>query len=152
IRSDARSAESNVRRASPARCIHEFDLDRSSGEGSFGSSARQRNYEDGAPSGATGDDDLYTRYEYADGLRTTMWVDINGDGTKDTGTDQVTTWIYGSKNGTAGSKIHSNRLVRAVKYPDSTNTGVDADDIDSDDSDVVSFAYNAQGEQIVRKD
>jgi hypothetical protein len=38
-----------------------------------------------------------------------------------------------------------------VKYPDSSNTGTTLANIDSDSSDVVSSAYNAQGQESYRK-
>lgn len=110
------------------------------------------NYKDGTTPGGVGDDDFYTRYEYKDQLMTRMWVDLDGDGAIDTD-DQVTDYIYGTTKGAVpGSAIASGHLLRAARYPDSTNTGEDYTDIDSDDSDVESFAYNAQGETVFRKD
>ncbi|MFG0252524.1 MAG: hypothetical protein ACF8NJ_06585, partial [Phycisphaerales bacterium JB038] len=118
-----------------------------------------RNYVDGTPSGATGADDLYTRYTYDDGLRLTMWVDIDGDNVEDAD-DQVTRWVYGVINGSDDwdSKVYSNRLLRGIIYPDSANTattsaGLDPSGANGDnDDDAVTFAYNAQGQVIWRQD
>jgi RHS repeat-associated protein len=111
-----------------------------------------QNYVNGTPSGVTGDDDLYTRYSYVDGLQTRMWVDLDGDDTVD-GDDQVTTYIYGAVKGTPSqSKVASGHTLRAILYPDTTNTGTDHLDINSDSDDVESFAYNAQGQQTLKKD
>ncbi|MCP3935066.1 MAG: hypothetical protein GY708_06810, partial [Actinomycetia bacterium] len=57
-----------------------------------------RNYVNGTPSGVTGDDDVHTRTEYTDGLRTKLWVDFDGDGTVDTG-DQETIYTCGTTKG-----------------------------------------------------
>jgi RHS repeat-associated protein len=104
--------------------------------------AEIRNYVNGTPSGDNGDDDVYTRYTYANGLQTEMWVDLDGDNTKDA-SDQVTTYTYGvTKGASAGdSKITSGHLLQKTTYPDS-----------SSGTDVVTFAYNAQGQQIWTKD
>jgi YD repeat-containing protein len=111
-----------------------------------------RNYVNGTPSGVDGDDDVYTRYTYVDGLRTEIWVDFDGDGSQDEG-DQVTRYIYGTTNGTpSASEISSGHLLRATVYPDSTNSGDEEGDINTDPSDVVSFAYNAQGQEVYKKD
>ncbi|MCP3996433.1 MAG: RHS repeat protein [bacterium] len=101
-----------------------------------------RNYVNGTPSGVTGDDDVHTRTEYTDGLRKKLWVDFDGDGTVDTG-DQDTIYTFGtSKGASAGdSKIGTGHLLQKIQYPDS-----------SGGSDVVTFAYNAQGQQIYKKD
>ncbi|MCP3936341.1 MAG: hypothetical protein GY708_13325 [Actinomycetia bacterium] len=101
-----------------------------------------RNYVDGTPSGVTGDDDVHTRTEYTDGLRTKLWVDFDGDATVDTG-DQDTIYTFGtSKGASAGdSKIGTGHLLQKIQYPDS-----------SGGTDVVTFAYNAQGQQIYKKD
>jgi YD repeat-containing protein len=111
------------------------------------------NYVNGTPSGTTGDDDVYTRYEYADGHMTKMWVDFDGDNVVDSG-DQVTTYLYGCTKATPSAmKLSSKDLLRAVKYPDSTNAGTTAAYIDgTSDADVVSFAYNAQGQETSKKD
>ena len=106
----------------------------------------------GTPSGVTGDDDLYTRFSYVDGLQTRMWVDLDGDDAVD-GDDQVTTYIYGAVKGTPSqSKVASGHTLRAILYPDTTNTGTDHLDINSDSDDVESFAYNAQGQPTLKKD
>ena len=101
-----------------------------------------RNYVNGVPSGTTGDDDVFTRMAYTDGLRTKLWVDFDGDGTEDTG-DQVTEYTYGTTKGASAgdSEIGSGHLLQEVKYPDSANA-----------SDVVTYAYNAQGQRVYVKD
>lgn len=100
------------------------------------------NYVNGTPSGVNGDDDVYTRYVYAAGHQTKMWVDFDGDGSEDSD-DQVTTYTYGVTKGTSAgdSKISSGALLQKVTYPDS-----------SSGSDVVTFAYNALGQLIWTKD
>ena len=114
--------------------------------------ATTRNYVNGTPSGPTGDDDVYTRYAYADGLRTKIWADLDGDGVEDTG-DQVTLYIYGTTNATpSASEVSTGHLLRATVYPDSTNTGTSESDINSDSSDVVTHAYNALGQAVYKKD
>ncbi len=115
------------------------------------------NYVDGTPPAPveTAVEDVYTRYEYSKGLQTKIWVDYDGDGVVDTTDpkDQVTTYIYGSVKDTPSQmKIATGHLLRAVKYPDTTNTGTTVAQINSDSSDVVSYAYNAQGEQTYMKD
>ena len=104
------------------------------------------NYLNGTPSGATGADDNFVRYAYTNGLRTKMWVDIDGDGTEDAD-DQVTTYTYGvTKGASAGdSKISSGGLLYKVVYPD-----VESGETETDHR--VLFAYNAQGQQIWTKD
>jgi RHS repeat-associated protein len=101
-----------------------------------------RNYVNGTPSGVDGADDVYTRYAYSDGLRTEIWVDLDGDGTQDSG-DQVTTYTYGTVKGTAAgeSKIATGHLLQETAYPDSASA-----------SDVVSFAYSAQSQEVWKKD
>ncbi|MEE9131413.1 MAG: RHS repeat domain-containing protein, partial [Phycisphaerales bacterium] len=104
------------------------------------------NYVNGVPSGLTADDDHVTRYVYDDGLRIKLWVDIYpvdfGDSTPDA-EDQVTTYTYGvSPDDSPGaSKFDSHLLLREIKYPDSGGA-----------TDVVLFAYNAQGQQIWSRD
>lgn len=104
--------------------------------------AEIRNYVNGTPSGPTGADDVFTRFTFDDGHITEMWVDLDGDGTKDTD-DQVTTYTYGVTKGTAApdSKIAHNGLLKSAAYPDT-----------SGGSDVVTYAYNAQGEVFWTKD
>jgi len=88
------------------------------------------------------------RFEYAKGLRTKYIADLPSGQT-----DQETLYIYGTTKGTPPqSKIASGDLLRATRYPDSTNTGTASTAIDSDASDVVSHAYNAQGEEVLKKD
>jgi YD repeat-containing protein len=51
------------------------------------------------------------------------------------------------------AKIATGHLLRAVRYPDSTNSATTVAYIDStSDADVVSHVYNAQFEEISRKD
>src|SRR5690606_38421735 len=91
-----------------------------------------RNYINGTPSGATGADDLYTRYIYEDGLRTVMWVDIDGDNDDSDADDQVTRWVYGVINGSDAwdSKVYSNRMLRGIVYPDSSNAATVGSQLD----------------------
>lgn len=100
------------------------------------------NYVNGTPSSATGDDDHIVRQEYTDGQQTKLWVDLDGDGTEDAD-DQVTTYGYGVTKGiiAGDSQLESGRALQKVTYPDSSGA-----------SDVVSYAYNALGEQIYMKD
>ena len=100
------------------------------------------NEDDGTPSGINGDDDVHTRYTYTDGLMTSLHVDLDGVSGVN-GDDQVTTYTYGvSKGASAGdSEIGSGRLLATIAFSDSTGA-----------SDVVSFAYNAQGQEIWKKD
>ncbi|MGE3425066.1 MAG: hypothetical protein AB7N24_23705, partial [Dehalococcoidia bacterium] len=108
------------------------------------------NYTGGSTSTAVRDNDLYTRYTYASTLQTEMWVDIDGDGTQDSD-DQVTTYVYGTTKGTAGSgspiqsAIGTGHLLREVIYPAQSGGQSAADR-------TVTYAYNAQGEQVWMKD
>ena len=105
-----------------------------------------QNYGDGTPSGA--DSDVTVKYEFTDGLRTKITADLPAGST-----DQETFYIYGTTNGTpSASEITTGHLLRAVVYPDSTNNGTTEANINSDDSDVVSFCYNAQGQPVYKKD
>jgi len=105
-----------------------------------------RNYGDGTPSGT--DSDVTVSYTYTDGLRTKITADLPAGST-----DQETLYIYGTTNGTpSASEITTGHLLRAVVYPDSTNAGTTESAINTDDSDVVSFAYDAQGREVLRKD
>ncbi len=99
------------------------------------------NYQGGATTDPQRDTDAYVRYEYEDGLQVQMWVDIDGDNEQDAGVDQVTTYTYGvtDTDDPAPSEVYANNFLRQVKYPDST-------------SDIVRYAYNAQGEQITMVD
>jgi RHS repeat-associated protein len=109
--------------------------------------AEIRNYKNGTPSSAIGDDDVYTRYTYDAGRMTEMWVDVDGDGVQDAD-DQVTKYFYGTtRNNTTGtSRIASNLLLDHVRYP--------AQGIASETTDKQStfYAYNAQGQKIWQKD
>src|SRR5204863_1072684 len=87
-------------------------------------------------------DDVYTRFTYASGLQTEMWVDIDGDGVQDAGTDQVTTYTYGTAKGAnPDSRIATGHLLQKVTYPDS-----------SSGSDVVTYAYNTLSQQVYTSD
>jgi len=108
-------------------------------------------------SGTGVDENQTVRYAYQDGLMITLTADLPGSEP-----DQVTSYYYGTKKDTpSASKVATGHLLRAVKYPDSTNTGLPAPTslaaaiahIDgTSDADIVGFAYNAQGEEIWRKD
>ncbi|CAK9112214.1 Uncharacterized protein SCF082_LOCUS52037, partial [Durusdinium trenchii] len=86
----------------------------------------------------------------------------NADGEVSTSTDPenvATVFVYDDlgrqTSGTVSSgksEIASGRLLRAVVYPDSTNTADEGSDIDSSDTDVVSFSYNALGQVVRRED
>ena len=101
-----------------------------------------RNRVDGTPSGDNGEDDVHTRYSYADSMLTEVWVDLNGDDTKDTD-DQVTKYTYGTSTGAGAgdSDIATGHLLSKIEYPDSGGG-----------TDVISKAYNAQNEAVWRKD
>ncbi|MEQ9617408.1 MAG: hypothetical protein RLN60_05175, partial [Phycisphaerales bacterium] len=100
------------------------------------------NYVNNTPSGPTGDDDVHTRTVYTDGLRTKYWVDLDGDNVEDAD-DQVTVYTYGTTKGASAgdSNIGTGHLLHTVQYPDS-----------SGGSDVVTYAYNAQSQQVYKKD
>ncbi|MBI5283450.1 MAG: RHS repeat protein, partial [Chloroflexi bacterium] len=89
------------------------------------------------------------KYEYSNGLRTKLIADNPG-----TGDDQETLYIYGTVKGTPSANvIATGNLLRAVKYPDSTNTGTTTTYINgTSDADVVSYVYDAQGREISKKD
>lgn len=97
------------------------------------------NYTDGTPGGGTnGDQDQTVLYAYTDGLQTSITADLpSGE------TDQVTTYTFGTTKGIAAgdSKIATGHLLQKVTYPDSTSG-----------TDVVTFAYNAQSQQVWKKD
>jgi RHS repeat-associated protein len=104
-----------------------------------------RNFTSGSTATAVRDNDLYTRRVYTDGLMTQLWVDLDADNVQDAD-DQVTIYTYGVTKGAGGggagdSKISSGRLLWKTQYPDS-----------SGGTDVVSLAYNAQGQEIYKKD
>lgn len=99
-----------------------------------------RNYDasvnSGNPSGT--DDNQTVKYEYTDGLRTKITADMPSGGT-----DQDTIYTYGTTKGTSAgeSNIGTGHLLQKVQYPDS-----------SGGTDVVTYAYNAQSQQIYTKD
>lgn len=97
------------------------------------------NYVDGTPGGGTLDDEDQTiLYGYTDGLQTTITADLPAPQA-----DQVTTYTYGVDKGVAAgdSLVASGSMLLEVEYPDSTSA-----------SDVVSYAYNASGQQVWMKD
>ena len=97
------------------------------------------NYTDGTPGGGTHvDEDQTVSYAYTNGLQVTITADLPSPQT-----DQVTTYTYGvTKGSSAGdSEIARGDLIHTATYPDSASG-----------TDVVSFAYNAQGQQIWKKD
>ena len=88
------------------------------------------------------------QYAYTDGLQTSITAYVDGS----TG-DQVTTYFYGTTTGTPSAmKLTTGNLLRAVRYPDSSNTQTSTAGIESNSVDVVLFAYNAQGQQTWKKD
>jgi YD repeat-containing protein len=97
------------------------------------------NYVDGTPGGGTnGDEDQTVAYAFTDGLQVSMTADLpSGE------TDQVTTYSFGTVKGTSAgdSKIATGHLPYKETYPDSANS-----------DDVVRHAYNAQGQEICKKD
>jgi YD repeat-containing protein len=95
-----------------------------------------QNYVDGVPSGAADDVALIT--SYTDGLRTALTADLPSPEA-----DQVTTYSFGTSKGSGAgdSAIARNDLPDTVTYPDSSGS-----------SDVVSFAYNAQGQETWKSD
>lgn len=100
----------------------------------------------GDPSGT--DDNVTVVYEYSKGLRTKLKADLpSGE------TDQETIYIYGTTKDTPSQmKIATGHLLRATKYPETSNGGTTVANIDSDASDVVSHAYDAQGREVYKKD
>jgi len=99
-----------------------------------------RNYDasvnSGNPSGS--DDNVTVKYEYTDGLRTKITADLPSGST-----NQDTIYTFGTTKGASAgdSKIETGHLLQKVQYPDS-----------SGGTDVVTFAYNAQGQTIWKKD
>ena len=98
------------------------------------------------PSGT--DSDVTIRYEFVDGLRSKYIADLPSGQT-----DQETVYIRGTTKGTPSAmKISTGHGLRATKFPDSTNAGTTSASIDSDSSDVVSHAYDAQEATTYTKD
>jgi len=98
------------------------------------------NYVNGTPGGGTNDtEDQVVEYAFVDGLQTAITAKM-----PNSADDQVTTYTHGvTKGAGAGdSKLASNSLLGKVQYPDSADST----------NDVVKFAYNAQGQQIWKKD
>lgn len=77
-------------------------------------------------------------YTFTDGLKTKMTADLPG-----AGDDQETLYTYGVVKGTSAgeSKFAAGNLLQKVTYPDSGSG-----------TDVVTYAYNAQGQLIWQKD
>ncbi len=97
------------------------------------------NYTDGTPGGGTyADEDQTVAYAYTDGLQTSITADLPSPET-----DQVTSYSFGTTKGASAgdSKIATGHRLHIATYPDSANG-----------TDVVTFAYNAQGQQIWKKD
>ena len=90
----------------------------------------------GNPSGTDGNRTV--KYEFTDGQQTKIIADMPS-GTN----DQTTTYSYGTMKGaTAGdSNIGTGHLLRQVTYPDFASG-----------TDVVTYAYNAQGQRVWTKD
>ena len=99
------------------------------------------NYDDGTPGPNTDDDRTREDTYKSDGRPEKITAKASGN-------DQVTETTYGISrgSGTTDSRISSNDLVPMVKYPDPT-TGAPGGTDDQE-----SFAYNAQGQVIWRKD
>lgn len=99
-----------------------------------------RNYAAGVNSGnpSGSDDNVTVKYEYTNGLRTKLTADLPAGQT-----DQDTVYTFGTTKGVSAgdSKVATGNRLQKVTYPDS-----------SEASDVVTFAYNAQGQEIWKKD
>jgi RHS repeat-associated protein len=99
-----------------------------------------KNYNAGVNSGNPygTDQNVTVAYGYANGLRTTLTAKMPSGGT-----DQVTTYTYGTTKGTSAgnSNIGTGHLLQSITYPDSVSG-----------SDVVSFAYNAQNQESWKSD
>ena len=99
-----------------------------------------RNYDVGVNSGNPSgtDDNVTVLYTYSSGLRTALTADLPSGST-----DQVTTYTYGTTKGTSAgdSKIATGHLLQKVTYPDSSGS-----------TDVVTSAYNAQSQEMWKKD
>lgn len=102
---------------------------------------RIANNKDLPTTSATRDNDIYTRVTYGKASDTTwedkLWTDVDGDGTIDAGTDQVTTYTYGAvalETGASTPAASIGDWVGKVTYPDSGGT-----------SDVVTYTYLSNG-------
>jgi hypothetical protein len=99
-----------------------------------------QNYEDGTPESLEPDKDQIVRYGYTNGLRTSYTADLAG-------TDQVTTYIYGTKRSGStveDSLVATTHLLYQVQYPDY--------DSGASPVDRMTYAYNVQGQEIFRQD
>lgn len=90
----------------------------------------------GQPSGTA--DNVTTRYEYVDGLQSTLTADLPSGKS-----DQVTTYYYGTTKGSGAgdSAIATNRLLQKIAAPDSSGS-----------ADVVKYAYNGIGQTTWKSD
>ncbi|MBL1433951.1 hypothetical protein COB87_000010 [Candidatus Wolfebacteria bacterium] len=86
------------------------------------------------------DHDVYTRFDYKDGLLSEQWADLDGDGVMDGSDDQITLYLYGTTKPT--SSVASGHLLNKVYY-----SGYDA----SSSHDFKEYEYNALGEIIRHK-
>jgi RHS repeat-associated protein len=99
-----------------------------------------KNYDAGVNSGNPygTDQNVTVSYAYSAGLRTSLTAKMPSGGT-----DQVTTYTYGTTKGASAgdSKIGTGHLLKKITYPDSVSG-----------SDEVNFAYNAQNQEIWKGD
>ena len=131
----------------------------------------------------SGTDPIETRYEYDDAGRVIKTIDNYRDGTPGSGaddrvtefvytdddqiktatakvagsSDQITRYVYGTAQGGITPEVYRNNLLRAVIYPDSINTPLNATDTTAlgngtGSYDRVEMKYNRLGELIERKD
>ena len=110
-----------------------------------------QNYVTGTFSDSYPDQDVTTETTYTpDGQVATSTVVNPATG------NQTTTYVYGSDLGAAGEGftplIHDNDLLRAVIYPDSTNSVTDVASGSTTGYDRVEYQYDRQGEQIEETD
>ncbi|MBI5362690.1 MAG: hypothetical protein HZA53_05890 [Planctomycetes bacterium] len=92
----------------------------------------------GIAGSVTNASNVTVRYEYSKGLRTKLIADLpSGE------TDQETVYTYGTTKGAAAgdSKIATGHLLQKTTYPDSSSAG-----------DVVTYAYNAQSQELWKQD
>jgi len=104
------------------------------------------NYTGTIGSTADRDHDVYTRYAYAAGQMTKMWVDLDGDNTEDSD-DQVTRYEYDTTDSAVSAHCGlsvKNLMTKAI-YPPQNSTQAEADR-------TVLFGYNAQRQQTWTKD
>ena len=104
--------------------------------------AEIRNAAGGSKTLATRDNDLYTRYEYTNGLMTAMWVDVDGVTPYDSSVDQRTIYDYSIPTGSAPSAPAYLNLLRKVTYPAGQQTGGSGTS-----TNIVLYGYNLLGQQ-----